>query len=50
MKVFTSRQGDIYLGNVEDGLQKAIRSLEPSLVFILADDNTVQHCVPLKNL
>ena len=47
MKVFTSRQGDIYLGNVGDGLQKAIRSLEPSLVFILADDNTVQHCVPL---
>ena len=47
MKVFTSRQGDIYLGNVGDGLQKAIRSLEPSLVFILADDDTAQHCVPL---
>ena len=40
MKVFTSRQGDIYQGNVKDGLQKAIRALDPSLVVILADDNT----------
>lgn len=47
MKVFTSRQGDIYLGNVKDGLQKAIQSLEPSLVVILADDNTIRLCVPL---
>jgi 3-dehydroquinate synthase len=47
MKVFTSRQGDIYLGNVRDGLQKTIQSLEPSLLIILADDNTVRHCVPL---
>lgn len=47
MKVFTSRQGDIYLGNVKDGLQKTIQSLETSMVVILADDNTVRHCVPL---
>jgi 3-dehydroquinate synthase len=47
MKVITSRSGDIYLGNVTDGLYKTIRALEPSMIIILADDNTVRHCVPL---
>lgn len=47
MKIMASPLGDIYLGNVKDGLQKTIQSLEPSMVFILADDNTVRHCVPL---
>lgn len=47
MKAFTSRAGDIYLGNVKDGLQKTIQALEPSLLVILADDNTIRHCVPL---
>lgn len=47
MKVISSRSSDIYLGNVKDGLQKTIQALEPSQVIILADDNTVRHCVPL---
>ncbi|MDZ4748983.1 MAG: 3-dehydroquinate synthase family protein [Saprospiraceae bacterium] len=47
MKIFTSQSGDIYLGNVKDGLQKTIQILKPSLLVIIADDNTVRHCVPL---
>jgi 3-dehydroquinate synthase len=46
MKKFPSSIGHIYSGAMEEGLADFIAKLNPSKVFILADENTAILCVP----
>lgn len=46
MKTWPSPLGNIYLGPVRDGLQEVISGLRPSMIAILADANTAEHCLP----
>jgi 3-dehydroquinate synthase len=47
MKAFRSPSGDIFLGKISDGLQEIISSFHASSVFLIADDQTASHCLPL---
>ncbi len=46
MNIFTSSLGNIYIGDVQDGLKKVIDDYHPLSVFIICDENTAQYCVP----
>ncbi len=46
MKIFKSSISNIYSGGIHDGLKKIIEELNPSLVFVIADENTATLCVP----
>lgn len=46
MKTTKSSLGDIHFGSINEGLQQLIRDQNPSTVFILADSQTAELCVP----
>lgn len=46
MKTIRSSLGDLYFGGVDEGLQTLISDQNPSTVFILADSQTAELCVP----
>lgn len=46
MNIFTSSLGNIYIGDVRDGLNNVIEDYHPSRIFIICDENTAQLCVP----
>ncbi len=46
MKTIISGWGDIYIGSVSDGLKDVIDRLAPSMVVIVADENTARYCIP----
>src|SRR4030095_13329833 len=51
MKIFPSSLCDIYEGSISSGLKKVITDLNASRLIIIADDNTLVHCIPkLKNV
>jgi len=47
MKIFNSSLGNIYTGDIRDGLGKVIDPYKASSVFIVADENTAALCVPV---
>lgn len=46
MNQISSPLGDIYIGNLSEGLQAIPKQLNASSVVIIADENTLEHCVP----
>ncbi len=46
MKTTLSSLGDLHFGCIDEGLQQLIRDQNPSTVFILADSQTAELCVP----
>ncbi len=46
MKIYSSSLGNIHSGLIANGLPEILEDLKPSAVFIIADENTAQLCVP----
>ena len=46
MKTYPSPLGDIYIGSMQDGLANLIDDLQASSILLIADEHTLEFCVP----